>query len=284
MNTSSVKYNMPESSTNSTTHSIGLMNSLDIGNMCYYSINFLFGLPTHSYVLWLIVRGAGSGIASGFFILNLSVCEIGNCLNSVFSVLSFWFKSLSTFAMFLSGLVFTGRPLFQCLICVERYLAVVYPVTFLKFKPLRYRVMCSTAVWIIILGACLFCMFCLVLLNLEIQTWFYFMQFLSILFVQLFCLLAVLRALKQSGPAERGRERGEENRMKTRAFYIILITTVNMVIQYLPFVILGLYVILTKQYIVALWLTGLISYGLAGFVQPVLYLHCAGKLSCLCSP
>ncbi|XP_051537038.1 hydroxycarboxylic acid receptor 2-like [Myxocyprinus asiaticus] len=282
MNKSSVKYNTPEASTNSTTHSIGLMNSLDIGNMCLYSINFLFGLPAHSYVIWLIVRG--TGIASGFFSLNLSVCEIGNCLNSLFSVVSIWFKSLSTFAMFLSGLVFTGRPLFQCLICVERYLAVVHPVTFLKFKPLRYRVICSTAAWIITLGACLFCMFCLVSLNMYAQTWFYCMQFLSILFIQLFCLLAVLRALKQSGPGERGRERGEENHMKRRAFYIILITTVNMVILYLPFIISGLFVILTKQYIEALWLTGLISYVLAGFVQPVLYLHCAGKLPCLCSP
>ncbi|XDV31836.1 hypothetical protein PO909_002785 [Leuciscus waleckii] len=66
-------------------------------------------------------------------------------------------------AIFSSGFVITGRPLFQCLICVERYLAVVHPVTFLK-------------------------------------------------------------ALKQSGPGERRREK--ENCMKRRAFYIILITTI----------------------------------------------------------
>ncbi len=45
--------------------------------------------------------------------------------------------------IFLFGFAMTGHPLFQCLICVERYLAVVHPVTFLKFKPLRYRVICS---------------------------------------------------------------------------------------------------------------------------------------------
>ncbi|KAL1253304.1 hypothetical protein QQF64_017997 [Cirrhinus molitorella] len=111
--------------------------------------------------LWLL-EGTGGGVALEFFNLNLSVCEI--------------------------GLVFTGRPLFQCLICVERYLAVVHPVTFLKYKPLRYR-------------------------------------FLLALSIQLFCLVAVLRALKQSGPGERRRERMEENPMKRRAFHLILIST-----------------------------------------------------------
>jgi len=57
--------------------------------------------------------------------------------------------------------------MFQSLMCVERYLAVVHPVTFLKFKPLRYRVICCTAVWIITLGSCIFFMF---LLNIIKET------------------------------------------------------------------------------------------------------------------
>ncbi len=114
------------------------------------SFSFLFGLPTHCYVIWLIVTGTGSGVAS-FFVLNLSVCEI------IFSLLIFvqrmLFPSLQNqvflvILKFSTGDIVTIRPLFQCLICVERYLAVVHPVTFLKYKPLRYRVICSTAVWI----------------------------------------------------------------------------------------------------------------------------------------
>ncbi len=124
--------------------------------------------------------------------------------------------------MFLIGLAMSGRPLFPCLICVECYLAVVHPVTFLKYKPLRCREICCTAAWIFSVGFCLFSMFILVLLSEMSYTWFYILLFLLFLSIQLFCLVAVLRALKQSGPGERE----EENSIKRRVFHLILITTV----------------------------------------------------------
>ncbi|XP_057218721.1 C-C chemokine receptor type 8-like [Triplophysa rosa] len=210
----------------STTVSTGLVNSLKI---CVCLINLLFCLPTNSYVMRLIVTGTGSGIVSEFFILNLSFCEIGICVNCLTFVLSTWFRSLSTCELFLIGFSITGRPLFQCLMCVERYLAVVHPVTFLKYKPLRYRVICCTAAWIICLSSCFLCMFTLDA-QYAVYVWILTMQLLVFLFIKLFCLSAVLRALKRSGPGERGRERGEENHMKRRAFYLILITTVTTVL------------------------------------------------------
>ncbi|XP_067280761.1 hydroxycarboxylic acid receptor 2-like [Pseudorasbora parva] len=268
-------------STNSTPQSSMLLDHVKQGA---HSINFLFGLPTHSYVIWLIITGTGSGVSSGFFNLNLSVCEIVNCLNSLLSVFPYfpWFSSLTYITYFGIGFAITGRPLFQCLMCVERYLAVVHPVTFLKYKPLRYRVICCTAVWIITLGYCVCCLFTLVLLHFYIYAWINSIQFLLFFLIQLFCLVAVLRALKQSGPGERGRERKEENHTKRRAFHLILITTMNMAIIYMPFTFSGFFYVLTlnMDYLPV----GIICFILGGFVQPVLYLHRAGKLSCLCSP
>ncbi len=277
MNNSTVNFTTPETSAGSTADSFWLLESLRI---CVFSINFLFGLPTHFSVLWLIITGTGSGVAFEFFLLNLSVCETGTCLNCLFYIVSVGFPSISKLPEFLVGLVFTGRPLFQCLMCVERYLAVVHPVTFLKYRSLRYRVIFSILAWIITLGSCLFCLF--FSKNSQLQSQFFSLPFLLALFFQLFCLVAVLRALKQSGPGERGREREETNHMKRRAFHIILITTVSMTIIYLPFAIAGIITILTNQYYDIIWITGLVCYVLAGFVQPVLYLHRAGKLSCLC--
>ncbi len=85
------------------------------------------------------------------------------------------------------------------------YLAVVHPVIFLKFKPLRYRVICCTAVWILTLGSCFCCMFTMVLFYNYVC--FFFLQFFLFLSIQLFCFVAVLRALKLSGPGEREREK-----------------------------------------------------------------------------
>ncbi len=281
MNNSTLNFSTHEESTNSTIITVGL-SRWDMFESSLFCFNLLLVFPTHSYVVWLIITGTGSGVASEFFILNLSVCETAYSLSAIFNLLSFFFSKLMIRRHFFQGFAITGRPVFQCLICVERYLAVVHPVTFLKYKPLRYRVICCTAAWIIILGSCLLSMF--ISENITEHTWFLSTQFLFFLSIQLFCLVAVLRALKQSGPGERGREREEENHMKRRAFYLILIITVSMSIIYEPYIIIGFSFILTQHFIKELFSFSFICYILAGFVQPVLYLRRVGKLFCLRSP
>ncbi|XP_042567358.1 C-C chemokine receptor type 8-like [Cyprinus carpio] len=278
MNNSTMNFATPEASTNSTTDSFWTVDKM---NILLYSISLLFGLPINSYVLWLIITGTGSGVT--FFNLNLSICEICNCLNSLLSIIDscIWFSHLKTLTWFLLGLGITGRPLFQCLMCVERYLAVVHPVTFLKYKPLRYRAICCTAAWLITLVSCTCCLFTL-FSHYIVYLWFFSLQFLLFLSIQLFCLVTVLRALKQSGPGEKEKKREEENHIKRRAFNLILITTVTMIIIYAPFSISAFIVILSQQYLKELFYFGYICFALAGFVQPVLYLHRVGKLSYLC--
>ncbi len=111
-------------------------------------IIILFDFPINSYMIWLIVKGTGNGLAAEFFNLNFAVCEILLCMESLMNQFTYEDEILCIVVHFLYGLTFNGRPLFQCLMCVERYLAVVHPVTFLKFKPLRYRVICSILVWV----------------------------------------------------------------------------------------------------------------------------------------
>ncbi len=277
--------NSTEASTNSTTLEHFLWPS-SIVDMFVYSINFLFGFPVHSYIIWLIVTGTGSGVASEFFNINLSICELWTSFNCLLSVLSTStnFVQLMALSSFLSGLIIAGHPLFQCLICVERYLAVVHPVIFLKFKPLRYRVICCTVVWIITLASCLCLLFSSVLNNFIWFMCLFPIQFLLFLFIQLFCLVAVLRALKQSGPGERGRERRrEENHMKRRAFYLILIFTVCLCISFGPYILASVYIIFTKHNANTYNTFALVCFILGGFLRPVLFLHRTGKLPCVCS-
>ncbi|XP_058613450.1 C-C chemokine receptor type 5-like [Onychostoma macrolepis] len=195
-----------------------------------YAISVLLGFPTNFYVIWLIVRGTGNGLAAEFFSLNISISEIILCLHSLTCLLEYTFEIPSIMWPILIGLIITGRPLFQCLMCVEHYLAVVHPVTFLKYKPLRYRVICSVIAWVASFGASVLYYIIWWFILMEYYLYYMLAQQILYLSIQLFCLVAVLRALKQSGPGERVREREEENHMKRRAFYVILITTVTTVV------------------------------------------------------
>ncbi|XP_029605624.1 P2Y purinoceptor 8 [Salmo trutta] len=249
------------------------------------SINLILSLPTNAYVLWLIVSGAGGMMASDFFSLNLAVTDILTCLSSLMFILHNHILHylqedgvLWSVAIFFKGFILTGRPLFQCCICVERYLAVVYPVTFLKYKPLRYRVGCCAVVWLMVLGSC----FAYMLGESKcIMNDFTLGFTLVMCSVMLFCCLAVLRALKCPGPGE---EEGMNN-MKLRAFKIISMILVSMVVTYLPLVLQLIIYRFIKQveytFGMSICFTILV---VSGFVQPLLYIHRAEKLPCIRSP
>ncbi len=243
-----------------------------------YIITVLLGVPTNSYVIWLIVTGTGNGLAAELFSLNLAVCEILLCLNYLFTVFTNSFIILILLIFSGQGLASTGRPLFQCLICVERYLAVVHPVTFLKFKPLRYRVICTVFVCTSIFASCwvLILLMCFSLIGLVFV--FIVAQLILYLSIQMFCCLAVLRALKQSGPGERVRGREEENHMKRRAFNVILIITGTMIIIYAPNIISVLLFMSSVRNSDIVLTISRTSFSLGGLVQPLLFLHRLGKL------
>ncbi len=206
MNNATVNFTS-DASTNSKCDAFVEITSLDL---CMCSISMLFGLPTHSYIIWLIVRGIGNGVTSDLFNLSLSFCEIGICLNMLFPLIYYCtglshFLSLGWFSL---GLLITGRPLFQCLMCVERYLAVVHPVIFLKYKPFRYRVICCTAAWIITLGSCLCCIF--IGQFKYVYIYFYSIQFLLFLSIQLLSCGCSQSSEAVSTRRERKTERGRK--------------------------------------------------------------------------
>ncbi len=178
--------------------------------------------------------------------------------------------------MFLSGFVITAR-FFQCLMCVERYLAVVHPVIFLKYKPLRYKVACSTVTWIMIIICNVLVLGLVNPCFMHVLKCLYLIHFIIFLAINLFCCLAVVRALKKPGPGVRGRERDEENHIKRRAFFLILITSVTLVITYVPSSVTAFQYILSIPASQLLESLSLTCFLLPGFVQPLLFIHRVGK-------
>ncbi len=233
-----------------------------------YIILILLVFPINSYVIWLIVTGTGNGLATEIFNLNLAVCEIFIWLESVLSQLTCEVELLYIVLHFLDGLAITARPLFLCLICFERYLAVVHPLTFLKYKPLRYRVICSVIAWVanLVSGGII----SIPSTSSSVYFGVLFVQFFLFLCIQLFCLVTVLRALKQSVPGERGKGRNGKNNMKRKAFQIILITTVTMLMMYAPYtVVVALCTSSTLPDLLSS--ISFVCFTSAGLVQPIFF-------------
>ncbi|KAL3046054.1 hypothetical protein OYC64_004127 [Pagothenia borchgrevinki] len=169
-----------------------------------------------------------------------------------------------------------GRAYFHLLTCVERYLAVVHPVTYLSLKGqrgVRIRNICIGCVWLIsIAGTTLFSLFKNVL--------FFDLCLLIIsLIVVCFCSLSVLHVLIRPGPGEQGGDRTLVDQSKRRAFYTIVAIMGVLLFRscgHMALVVLkvfneGICVMIVSDS----WFTLPSS-----LVLPLLFLHRAGKLSC----
>ena len=252
------------------------------------TINIFLGLPTNVYVLWLILTGAGGTMASDFFSLNLAVSEVLYCLFSVFVLVNNHIPTtaLAYLADFSFGFLSAGRPLFQCCICVERYLAVVHPVVFLKYKPLRYRVGWAAGAWGVTL---MFTGTAVSLYAPQFPIHCFITYILLFLFVDLFCSLSILRGLKHpklgQGEMEKrgGGEKEKEgmNAMKKRAFMIVSVVMTTMLINnILTAVIYLLCDFIAPKVFCLLDAFNMLLLVLCGLVQPLFYLHRSRKLPC----
>ena len=150
--------------------------------------------------------------------------------------------------------------------------AVSCHVIFYRFKPLRFRVVCSGVMWFTIS------------VNLS-SIWtadprdllIIALVFFTTLSVIVLCCLSVLWSLKQPGPVETERTGG--NNMKRRAFNIISLNLGIFLVTYLPtFVIVSLQNILSSNIFPYLFTPSSLLTVLGGIAQPLLYLHKAGKL------
>ncbi|KAJ8000842.1 hypothetical protein DPEC_G00184590 [Dallia pectoralis] len=107
---------------------------------CTEVLCFLLGTPALVWCLWISLSGGISGglKPTQIFPINLFVVELLFCFQALGEVIYSLFPSTNTmllqFANALYYIAWTCRPLFQSCICVERYMAVVQPVAFIKYR------------------------------------------------------------------------------------------------------------------------------------------------------
>lgn len=237
----------------------------------------LISVPINGWVLWLMV-------SSPFFWTDrMEVSEFHLVLTDIIAsflaiplnIAVFFFSANILLEMNkLANSVIIARNEIQSFVCIERYLAVIHPVQYLRYKPLRYRMSFCCAVWLQIIAVA------------GVQLYFFsespvtvtlnIMSFVYNLTVNTFCCLSVLRALKRPSPGEREKER--DNLIKKRAFNIVLIFQVTTFLSYIPLIAV---LILNERIdpgLICIWQP--LTYSIMiwfGAVHPTLYLRRARK-------
>jgi hypothetical protein len=250
---------------------------------------FLLGTPALVWCLWLSLSGSLSGglKPTQVFPINLFAVELVFCVHFVLAVTTYLLTKnvmLRNNNNVLYYLVWTCRPLLQSCICVERYLAVAQPVAFLKYRLRRYRVVCSTAVWLLSLAFA--CSPTTSMGHDEAGSYVISSVYCFGLAVISLCCFFILRVLKQPGPGEvEGARGGEKKQGKTdphkmRAFGIVLINLVIILASSIPMVV-GWTALLSSLDLFCKVFPMLVIVNIFSvLVSPLMHLYREGRLPC----
>lgn len=125
----------------------------------------------------------------------------------------------------LSSMVFYGENFFHLLTCVERYLAVVHPITYLglrKARGVRIRNISIGCVWplSLVLASVI-----IIPKHPTVDAILSLCPLVLSLVVVSFCSLSVLHVLIRPGPGDRGRDKDRIDKSKQKAFVTITAIT-----------------------------------------------------------
>lgn len=193
----------------------------------------LISLPTNGWVLSLMVSSPLFWTdRMDLFAFHLVSTELLFAFVELLIMIAFLFSSptiLKIMVQIAEGIVL-ARNNFQMSICVECFLAVVHPVMYVKYKPLRYRIRFCCLIW---LQSLLITVIQIHLTAPKLTLFsIYVSTFVYSFVVNSFCCLSVLRTLKQPSPGEG--EKVESSIIKKRAFNIVLIFQVITILSYVP--------------------------------------------------
>ena len=185
-------------------------------NMWYFFPSFIvvtpLGVPANALVLRALVGKAGICSTSEIFttsqaFMDLAFC-VGLCIETIYNLIT---KNRHV----LKSLAFNqfGGPLHLTVTCLDSYLGVIYPITFMKLKAPEFRVSICAVIWVSTLAY-----FIGTVVSPSLTSWGVMITQLTVdLVIMYTCLIQVLWALNQAGPG-----RTEVHPVKRRAFKTVL--------------------------------------------------------------
>ncbi|KAL4008024.1 hypothetical protein ACER0C_001876 [Sarotherodon galilaeus] len=296
---SSLSFTPPLFSSNSINTSISSdlacqhSTSSTVMHTIYTVSSVLLLLPLYIVILymgfqrWWHQRSTPAGMTmshSDFFTYNMMIVEIfgvfDRVLNNVYKYNGN--NTLFVLGQYFSSITLPVQVMFHLLTCMERYLAVVHPITYRHLREshgIKIRNISTVCVWVVGFGW----------IGVEHLYWpnfpaipFFSNMGICILLIS-FCCLSTLHTLIRPGPGEVGGNKGWVDKSKQRAFHMIVAITGVLVLRFagilILFLIQNVFLVDTKELCVlvesAVWLSVPCR-----LVLPLLFLHRAEKLSC----
>ncbi|XP_072564657.1 hydroxycarboxylic acid receptor 2-like, partial [Paramormyrops kingsleyae] len=237
-------------------------------------VNMFLGIPANLMVLWLLHKNKMDSSTSDIFIWHLAVLDTLFCFIPPLELSAIMYLTSSSpwyVLRFFYGIK-DSSPFFLSCICLDRYMAVVHPITFAALKDRRHRSVCAAVVWVLTLAyAAAKCAGIIVKFEKAFTV-----MILATFAVMLFCNISILFTLRHSGPV-----RDVMHPFKKKAFKMVLIILTIIIFNYLPPVALFPF----QEYFSHDVFHCYIHYLAFGFmdisstIQPMLYLS-KEKLSC----
>lgn len=168
-----------------------------------------------------------------------------------------------------------GETLFHILTCLERYLAAVHPIIFLRIKREGGNKVGNISIgciWLLCGGKQLMCLTVEKAIIVDLVV-----VIISFTLVS-FCSFSVLSVLIRPGPGDGGRQCADKS--KLRAFYIIMAILIVLFLRLLWNFIIVFTFIRLQNVECAVILFGCWFNFPSSFVLPLLFLHRAGTLAC----
>lgn len=252
--------------------------------------NLLLLLPLYILILWMGFRRwrrrgsvtVGTTSHSDVITYHMVTLEVMGVLGTVFYCVAIFTCSLEMMSVgyFLFIITYPGQTFFHCLTCMERYLAVAHPITYLSLRKaggVKVRNIGVGCVWLLCVGVTgltvlYFPYFPIVLISVTLS--------LSLIVVS-FCSISALRVLIRLGLGKVGGDRVDQS--KQRAFHTIMAIMGTLMLRFCG--------LLISNFMFNLQ-TGIGRSGCVGvmfsfwlclpssLILPLLFLHRAGKLAC----
>ncbi|XP_061118027.1 proteinase-activated receptor 3-like [Conger conger] len=191
-------------------------------------INMFLGIPANLMVLWLLHKNKGDSSSSDIFILHLAILDTFFCLSPPLELANIIFLNTNNKTWDVLNFFYGVKDcslLFLSCICLDRYMAVLHPITFTELKDRSHRTVCATVAWLVTIAygvtRCVG--------NIPNFRRVFIVMLLAAFAFMFFCNVAILRALRQSGPG-----RDEMHPVKKRAFKMVLIILGIIVFNYFP--------------------------------------------------